>query len=210
MDTPPEDGATPPERGGWDRRRTIGAAVGGVVVLAVIVLLVVGLVNKDSIGTSIEDALAEGDRPDAPALTLPVLVAGDGIGPEGAEVTLESLRGRTVVLNFWASWCQPCEVEAPVLEAVARRYREDGDVVVLGVDVQDLRGEAMEFVKDTGITYPSLRDAEDDAKQDYQVAALPETFIVDPEGRIALKVTGIIQDERQLTNAIDQVRTGAT
>ncbi len=208
VDAPPETGPTPPEGGGWDRRRTIAAAVGGAVVLAVIALLVVGLANKDSIGTSIQDALAEGERPEAPDITLPVLVAGDGVGPVGSEVSVESLRGRTVVLNFWASWCQPCEVEAPVLEAVAERYRADGDVVVLGVDVQDLRGEALEFVKDTRITYPSLRDGEDDAKQAYQVAALPETFIIDPEGRIALKVTGIVQEEEQLTNAVEQVRTG--
>jgi cytochrome c biogenesis protein CcmG, thiol:disulfide interchange protein DsbE len=187
----------------------VAAAVGGVVVLGVIALLVVGLVNRDSVGTSIQDALAAGERPEAPALTLPVLVAADGIGPEGAEVSLADLRGRTVVLNFWASWCTPCEIEAPVLEAVAARYRDDGDVVVLGVDVQDLREKALEFVRETGVTYPTLRDGGDDAMNAYQVPALPETFVIDPEGRVALKIRGIIQEEAQLTTAIDQVRRGA-
>lgn len=206
MDPSPEE--TAPPDGGWDRRRTIAAVVGGVVVLGVIALLVVGLVNKDQIGTSIQDALAAGERPDAPAMTLPVLVAADGIGPEGAEVSLADLRGRTVVLNFWASWCRPCELEAPVLEAVAERYRADGDVVVLGVDVQDLREQALGFVRDTGVTYPTLRDGGDGVMNDYQVAALPETFVIDPEGRIALKIRGIVEDPAQLTTAIDQVRGG--
>lgn len=204
---PPPDETTPPE-GGWDRRRAIAAVVGGVVVLGVIALLVTGLVNKDRIGTSIQDALEAGERPDAPALTLPVLVAADGIGPAGSEVSLDDLRGRTVVLNFWASWCAPCEREVPVLEAVADRYRGDDDVVVLGVDVQDLREEALGFVRDNGVTYPTLRDGGDDAMNAYQVPALPETFVIDPDGRIALKVRGIVQEPAQLTTAVDQVRAG--
>jgi len=203
VDAPP-DPTTPPE-GGWDRRRTIAAVVGSVIVLAVIGLLVVGLVNKDAIGTSIQDALDAGERPTAPEITLPVLVAADGIGPVDSEVSLSSLRGKTVVLNFWASWCEPCEVEAPVLEEVARRYRGDGEVVVLGVDVQDLRESALGFVDRNGLTYPTLRDGEDDAKNAFQVPALPETFVIDPEGRIGLKIRGVVQQPEQLTTAIDQI-----
>jgi len=205
----PSDPTTPPE-GGWDRRRTIAAVVGSVIVLAVIGLLVVGLVNKDAIGTSIQDALDAGERPGAPEITLPVLVAADGIGPVDSEVSLSSLRGKTVVLNFWASWCEPCEVEAPVLEEVARRYRGDGEVVVLGVDVQDLRESALGFVDRNGLTYPTLRDGEDDAKNAFQVPALPETFVIDPEGRIGLKIRGVVQQPEQLTTAIDQILAEAS
>jgi cytochrome c biogenesis protein CcmG/thiol:disulfide interchange protein DsbE len=208
VDAPP-DPTTPPE-GGWDRRRTIAAVVGSVIVLAVIGLLVVGLVNKDAIGTSIQDALDAGERPAAPEITLPVLVAADGIGPVDSEVSLSSLRGKTVVLNFWASWCEPCEVEAPVLEEVARRYRGDGEVVVLGVDVQDLRESALGFVDRNGLTYPTLRDGEDDAKNAFQVPALPETFVIDPEGRIGLKIRGVVQQPEQLTTAIDQILAEAS
>ena len=202
------DEQTPPEGKGWDRRRSIGAIVGGVIVAGVLALLVIGLVNKD-IGTSIQDALEEGRRPPAPDATLPVLLAADGIGPVGSDVTLSSLRGKVVVLNFWASWCQPCEAEAPVLEAVAERYRggPTQEVVVIGVDVQDLREEAIAFARDNRVTIASLRDGTDDVKNDYQVPALPETFVIDPEGRIALKVTGQIRDPAQLTNAIEQVRS---
>jgi cytochrome c biogenesis protein CcmG/thiol:disulfide interchange protein DsbE len=201
------DEDTPPEGGGWDRRRTVGAIVGGVIVAGVLALLIIGLVNKD-IGTSIQDALEEGRRPPAPDATLPVLLAADGIGPVGSEVTLSSLRGKVVVLNFWASWCQPCELEAPVLDAVAARYRggPTQEVVVIGVDVQDLREEALAFARDNGVTTASLRDGEDDVKNAYEVPALPETFVIDPEGRIALKVAGQLTDPEQLTNAIEQLR----
>ena len=202
--------ASPDEgRGGWDRRRTVGAIVAGVLVLGVVALLVVGLVNRD-IGTSIQDALAEGERPAAPDITLPVLVAGDGVGPVRSEVSLKDLRGTTVVLNFWASWCGPCATEAPVLEEVAERYRPRTDVVILGVDVEDLRGDALAFVADHKVTYPSLRDGEDEARQAFQVPALPETFIIDPEGRIALKIAGAVTDPEQLTTPIAQIQAGAS
>jgi len=211
VDAPEDTSAGAPAAGGdgenprWDRRRTIGAVVGGVLVLGVVVLLVVGLLNKD-LGTSIQDALAQGERPDAPELTLPVLVAADGIGPEGAEVSTADLGDRIVVLNFWASWCAPCEAEAPVLEEVAERYREGGEVVVVGVDVQDLRERALEFIETTGVTFASLRDGTDGAQRAFEVPALPETFVIDTEGGIALKVAGQLTSPEQLTTAIEQLR----
>jgi cytochrome c biogenesis protein CcmG, thiol:disulfide interchange protein DsbE len=205
VDTPPEG---TPESRGWDRRRTIGAIVGGAIVLGIVVLLAVGLANKD-IGTSIQDALVKGERPSAPDITLPVLTSGPGVGPEGSDVTLSRMRGKIVVLNFWASWCEPCKLEAPILEAVSRRYRDASDVVVMGVDIQDLRERARGFIEDNGITYASLRDGGDHAKEAYQVPALPETFLIDPEGRIALKVPGQLTATEQLTTPIATLRREA-
>lgn len=205
VDTPDEiPGANP----GWDRRRTVAAVVGGLAVIGVVVLLVIGLLNKD-IGTSIQDALDEGRRPKAPEVSLPVLAAADGIGPEGATVSTADLRGRIVVLNFWASWCLPCAAEAPILEEVAARYRRSGEVVVLGVDVQDLREKAREFIADNQVTFPSLRDGGGSAQRAYEVPQLPETFVIDQEGRIALKLIGQIEQTGQLTNAIEQLRAQA-
>jgi cytochrome c biogenesis protein CcmG, thiol:disulfide interchange protein DsbE len=188
----------------WDRRRTIAAIVGGAIVAGVIALLVLGLANRD-VGTGIQDALEEGERPRAPAFSAPVLLAADGIGPVGAEVSLQDLAGRIVVLNFWASWCEPCEAEAPILNQVAQRYRQSGRALVLGLDVQDLSGEALQFAADFGIAYPSLRQAGDAAYRDYELTGLPETFVIDPQGRIALKVVGELSDPAQLTTAIDQL-----
>jgi cytochrome c biogenesis protein CcmG, thiol:disulfide interchange protein DsbE len=199
----PADGTAAAGGGRWDRRRTIAAIVGGVIVAGVIALLVIGLVNR-GVGTSIQDALDEGERPEAPGLTAPVLIAADGIGPAGTQVSLDDLRGRTVVLNFWASWCEPCEREAPILNDVASRYEGSGDVVVLGVDVQDLREKALAFAKAHGINYPSLRDS-GQAYTDYEITGVPETFVVDAQGRIALKVIGELTDPAQLTTALGQL-----
>jgi cytochrome c biogenesis protein CcmG, thiol:disulfide interchange protein DsbE len=201
----PEAPQDPAGGRGWDRRRTIGAVVGGVVVAGILALLIVGLLNRD-LGTSIQSALDEGKRPDAPDFSLPVLRAGDDLGPPGTEVSLESLRGRTVVLNFWASWCEPCKDETPVLNRVAERYRKQGrNVVVVGVDVQDLRENALDFARSTGVAYPLLRDGTDNAMRAFEVPRLPESFVIDPSGRIALHVIGQVVDPAQITTAVDQL-----
>jgi cytochrome c biogenesis protein CcmG/thiol:disulfide interchange protein DsbE len=135
-----------------------------------------------------------------------VLLAGDGVGPAGSEVSLDDLRGRIVVLNFWASWCEPCEREAPILNEVAQRYRDsDARVVVLGLNVQDLSDEARAFARQFGLAYPSLRQGGDQAYRDYELTGLPETFVIDPRGRIALKLVGEITDAAQITTAVDQL-----
>jgi thiol-disulfide isomerase/thioredoxin len=189
----------------WDRRRTVAAIVGGVVVAGIVTLLIVGLLNRD-LGTSIQSALDQGKRPDAPSFSLPVLRAGDDLGPPGTEVSLDSLRGRTVVLNFWASWCPPCKDETPILNSVAEHYRRQGrNVVVVGVDVQDLREKALEFASSTGVAYPLLRDGTDDAMRAFQVPRLPESFVIDPTGRIALHVIGQVTDPAQITTAVDEL-----
>ncbi len=192
-----------PEAGGWDRRRTLGAAAAGLAAVAVIALLVVGLANSGT-GTSINDALAAGDRPDAPDLTLPVLFAADGVGPKGSEVALADLEGRTVVLNFWASWCPPCRDEAPLLDDIAGRYGGRG-VLVLGLDTQDLSDNALGFIRQFGLTYPSLRDGSGDSEAAFEVTGLPETFILDAEGRIAHRHIGPVTRPEQLTRPLEQV-----
>jgi cytochrome c biogenesis protein CcmG, thiol:disulfide interchange protein DsbE len=191
----PEQPEAPPAR---DRRRLLAAVGGGVAVLAVLLLLVVGLVNKD-VGTRIDDALAAGDRPDAPDIELPVLLAGDGVGPEGASVSLDDLRGRVVVLNLWASWCGPCRTEAPLMEDLARAHRErDDGVLFLGLDTQDLSGDARAFAREYGLTYPSLRDGTDGAQRALEARGVPETWIIDREGRIAYHHIGAVTDPEQI------------
>jgi cytochrome c biogenesis protein CcmG/thiol:disulfide interchange protein DsbE len=187
----------------WDRRRTLGAALGGAIVLGVVLLLVVGLTNQD-VSTRIDHALAAGGRPSAPAFSLPVLVPGAGLGPPGRDVSLQSLAGRPVVLNFWASWCVPCGDEAAVLEAAWERYRPRG-VLMLGLDTQDLKGDALAFVREHGTTYPSIREAGSRVRDAFGLTGVPETFLIDAQGRVALHIPGPISDIQQLTVPLDDL-----
>lgn len=173
------------------------------VVAFIIGLLVVGLVASGG-STAIDDALVAGQRPPAPDITLPVLVSGPGLPPAGQQASLASLKGTTVVLNLWASWCGPCREESPILEKVWQRYRHRG-VLVLGLDMQDLSENALAFLKKYGITYPSLRDGSDASKRDLEATGVPETFIIDRQGRIALHITGQVTDVRQISVPLDQV-----
>ena len=188
-----------------ERRRLAGPIAAAVAVAAVIALLTVGLLNR-GVGTSIRDALEAGERPPAPALTLPVLVAGDGIGPVGTHVALADLRGRTVIVNIWASWCDPCEKEAPVLDEIARHYRERGDeVLVLGVDVRDLSEDALAFWDEYDLTYPSLRDRSDEASGKFEITGVPETYVIDPQGRIAYRQIGEVRSVDEMVRLVDGI-----
>ncbi len=113
----------------------------------------------------------------APAFALPRLT-GEG------DLSLRSFRGKTVVLNFFASWCEPCKREAPDLESVWRHYRSDG-LVVLGVDSGDTRGAARDFLSAHGVTYPIVFDpGEKLALGVYALPGLPVTYVINPVGRI--------------------------
>lgn len=192
--------------GGPSRRRRLTVIVGSAAaIVAVVALLIVGLMNQ-GVSRTIQDALDQGQRPAAPALDLPLLVTADGLGEVGDTIGLSDLEGRIVVLNFWASWCDPCKSEAPILEGIARGYRERGeDVVVLGNDIQDVPGDAEAFIRDHDISYASLRDGSGDSERRWETTGVPETFIIDRDGRIALKLQGEVTRPEELTVAIEQL-----
>ena len=97
---------------------------------------------------------------------------------------LASLRGKAVVLNFWASWCPPCKAEAPVLERLWRQYRGKG-VVFVGIDSNDASSDARRFLSAHGITYPVVSDKNGlVAANSYDVADLPVTYFVNRQGRL--------------------------
>jgi cytochrome c biogenesis protein CcmG, thiol:disulfide interchange protein DsbE len=114
---------------------------------------------------------------------------------DGAPMELASLRGRVVVLNFWASWCYPaCYEEAPVLERGWRAYRERG-VVVLGVDIQDKDEAARTFIRDFSLTFKNSPDRGGKVSVDYGIYGVPETFFIDRAGRIRTKHVGALTDQ---------------
>ncbi|MDX6506649.1 MAG: cytochrome c biosis protein CcmG, thiol:disulfide interchange protein DsbE [Gaiellaceae bacterium] len=99
---------------------------------------------------------------------------------------LASLRGKVVVLNFWASWCFPCKQEAPALAAAAKRWA--GRVVVLGVDVNDPAGDARRFAHKYGLRYPLVHDNHNVTSPVYGLTGLPETFFIDRRGKLVAHV----------------------
>jgi cytochrome c biogenesis protein CcmG/thiol:disulfide interchange protein DsbE len=112
-----------------------------------------------------------------PAFELEVL------GGSGT-ISADDLEGKPVVLNFWASWCGPCNREAPALENAWQRYKQDG-VMFLGVDVRDIEDAAKAFVKKHGITYPSVRDPDQTLVSAMKLGdPLPQTFFIGADGKI--------------------------
>jgi len=147
-----------------------------VLVVASLVVLFGWQVARQEEGRGLSAALAAGKRPYPPQLTFETL---DGRG----EIRLADYRGKAVVLNFWASWCGPCKDEAPLLQSVWERYRDEG-LVVLGVDAQDLRGAAQAFVERYELTYPIAYDGNGASLGRYGNTGFPETWFVGRDGRL--------------------------
>ncbi|MGD9734738.1 MAG: TlpA family protein disulfide reductase [Solirubrobacterales bacterium] len=176
-------------------RRILVGALAAVLVGGFVALLVVGL-RAGGVDRSIDSAIARGELEPAPAFTLPVLANGAPLGKaDGEPLSLSELRGRPVILNFWASWCDPCKREAPILEGAWRAGRAKG-VVVLGLDVQDLSGNALDFIADYRQTYPHVRDKGDATYRDYGLTGVPETFFIDRQGRVRVHWVGEIDADQ--------------
>jgi cytochrome c biogenesis protein CcmG/thiol:disulfide interchange protein DsbE len=136
----------------------------------------------------------------AAAFTLDRL---DGNG----KVTLSDHAGKVVILNFWASWCIPCKEENPALVRVWERYRTS-DVVLIGIVYQDSLESARRYVRDNGVTWPTVTDEDGRIAFAYGVFGIPETYFIGPDGVVAGRHIGPI-DEATLVAAIDSLRTKA-
>jgi cytochrome c biogenesis protein CcmG/thiol:disulfide interchange protein DsbE len=139
-----------------------------------------------------------GGGSDSPAATT----VGEPLGAEPLvprnqsqfQADLDRLRGRVVVVNFWASWCVPCREEMPALEAVSRGYAEAGKpVTVIGVDSSDVRSEAADFLEEVGVTYPTVYDQQGlrgGVAASWTVTGLPQTWFVAKDGSRAGRIGG--------------------
>jgi cytochrome c biogenesis protein CcmG, thiol:disulfide interchange protein DsbE len=121
-------------------------------------------------------------------------------------LALAELQGTPIVLNMWASWCDPCRVEAPVLERGWRAAGRQG-VIFLGLDMQDAREDARKFLTEFSISYPNVREAGREVARRYGATGLPETFFISARGQVVGHVVGAL-DHRQLQAGIAAARTG--
>jgi cytochrome c biogenesis protein CcmG, thiol:disulfide interchange protein DsbE len=131
---------------------------------------------------------------DAPDFTLPIVANGATLGADKATLTLSDLRGRAVLLDFWATWCGPCRAQTPIVDQVSRRWQHRG-VVVLGVstDATD-EGDLRQFAIARGLSYPILQDGVGLASRSYEVENLPTLIVVSPAGKVVAVRTGVTED----------------
>ncbi|HYT38055.1 MAG TPA: TlpA disulfide reductase family protein [Acidimicrobiia bacterium] len=126
----------------------------------------------------------------------------DDVRPGRPVVSLEALRGRPVVLNFFGSWCPPCVRELPALEAMSQRYR--GRIAFVGVTFNDGREEARGLLDRAGVTYPAAFDAKSDLAYDYGIRGMPTTVFISPDGNLIEGKKGEFS-EVQLRTTIDRL-----
>lgn len=146
--------------------------------IAIVVLLIFGITHQ---GTSrvLDQEVQKREQPVAPDATekLPSLTAGPG------SKSLASYHGKPILLNFWASWCPPCQEEAPLMEATQKVLAKHGGTV-LGVTYQDAAPDSLGFIHEHALTYPNLRDPTGNFAHAYGTDQLPESFMINREGKI--------------------------
>jgi cytochrome c biogenesis protein CcmG/thiol:disulfide interchange protein DsbE len=175
-------------------RLNVRALVVGLAVAVPVLLLLVVNLGRDP--HSVRSPLI--GRP-APPFTLPPVEG-------GSPIALESLRGKPVVLNFWATWCVPCYQEHPTLNGAARAMK--GEVQFLGVVYEDEVAKVEAFLAERGNAYPSLLDEGGRTAIAYGVYGVPETYFIDPAGRIVEKYVGPL-DPGTIARLVARAKAGA-
>ena len=179
-----------------------------------VALLAYGLL-KTAPDDSIDQSLADNRSAPAPGFSLEVLEPGTlpprlerTIAPAMADgkLALEELRGTPVMLNIWASWCIPCREEAPHLQRGWQRWGRRG-VMFLGLDMQDIRSDARDFLREFRISYPTIREPGKEVALRYGATGIPETYFITARGRVVAHAVGAISGE-QLNRGVVAARDG--
>ena len=123
------------------------------------------------------------------------------------EVTMQELRGKVVVINFWASWCKPCEQEAAELQQAWEIYKPTGEVVFIGADYVDTEREARVYLKKFGITFANGPDLATKISQYFRIKGVPETYFIDQAGVLKYVQVGPFSALQQLQSIIDPMLT---
>lgn len=168
-----------------DRPRRWGVILVWVVIFGILIVLGLGL-NRTK-----EGPVSLGEK--APDFVLTTF--------DGEQIDTEDLRGKVIVINFWASWCLTCEQEALELEQAYQSFRDEG-VVFLGVDYVDTESEALVYLSKYNITYPNGPDLRTRISQAFRVRAVPETYIVSKDGVLVDVKIGPYQSFAEIENAV--------
>lgn len=120
-----------------------------------------------------------------------------------SQITFDELRGKVLLINFWASWCKPCEQEAPELRSAWNYYKSRGDVLFLGVDYVDTEPHAREYLRKFDITFPNGPDIGTRISQQFRIKGVPETYFIDRDGVLRFVQVGPFTSENQIRAIID-------
>ena len=181
---------TPPQPAPDKKGLTMGKVVvwGGLIALLVIIGLMLNRTQKGGV--------AIGDRV-PPDLTLTAF--------DGTTYRVGDLKGKVVLFNFWASWCTTCKDEAVALEQAWQHFKPRGDVVFLGLDYVDTEPDAKAYLARYHITYPNGPDKATHWAQTFRITGVPETYIIDKDGRLAYKKIGPFRSLDEILAAVTAV-----
>ena len=186
--------------------RRLGQAAALAVAAAFLALIAYGLIARAP-NTSIDERLARGDAAPAPPFRLPILDPGDLRVHRGGSLGDRELRGRPYLINLWASWCDPCRAEMPLLARTWAGHRRPR-VLFVGLDQQDVISDARAFLRHFGVRYPTIRDPGDTIARRYGATGVPETYFVNARGEIVDHVIGALSAS-QLARGLRAADRGA-
>jgi cytochrome c biogenesis protein CcmG, thiol:disulfide interchange protein DsbE len=133
---------------------------------------------------------------DAPAFTLSLVANGGDLGADGASLNASQLRGHAVLLDFWATWCRYCRAELPAVDALSKRWRDKGLVVVgVSTDRPEEGGDPGRYARAHGMTFPIVSDSSGAASRAYGIESLPTVVVLSSAGKVVAVHTGVAGDD---------------